>query len=70
MVKGGDSMKKLLGCFLSVMLVVCFAGPVAANTLVPSVGGFGSYWDGAAENHHDIIHVLRFQLRNKILGNV
>ncbi|MBW2575660.1 MAG: PEP-CTERM sorting domain-containing protein [Deltaproteobacteria bacterium] len=43
-------MKKLLGCFLCVMLLFCLATPAAANTLVPSVEGTGAYWDGAATN--------------------
>jgi len=50
MVKGGDSMRKLLGCVLGLMLVFCLSAPVAANTLVPSLGGTGLYWDGAATN--------------------
>lgn len=43
-------MKKLLGCFLCVMLLFCLPSPGAANTLVPSAGGTGAYWDGAATN--------------------
>ena len=43
-------MRKLLGCVLGLMLVFCLSAPVAANTLVSSVGGTGSYWDGAATN--------------------
>jgi len=31
MVKGGDSMKKLLGCFLGLMLVFCLAMPATAG---------------------------------------
>ncbi|MBW1694808.1 MAG: PEP-CTERM sorting domain-containing protein [Deltaproteobacteria bacterium] len=43
-------MKKLLGCILCVMVLLFLSTPVAANTILPSAGGFGSYWDGAATN--------------------
>jgi hypothetical protein len=43
-------MKKLLGLFLCVVLVFFVAPTVSANSLVLSLGGTGSYWDGAATN--------------------
>jgi hypothetical protein len=43
-------MKKLLGCFLCLMLMVFLAAPATANTLVTSLGGTGDYWDGFAAN--------------------
>ena len=44
-------MKKLLGCFLCVMLVCFLSTPATANTLIPdTLGGTGAYWDGAATN--------------------
>ena len=42
MVKGGDSMKKLLGCFLCVMLVFCFAGPATAGIFLGSTDGLAN----------------------------
>jgi len=36
--KGGDSMKKLLGCFLSIILVLCFAGTAMAYPVDIPIG--------------------------------
>lgn len=44
-------MKKLLGCFLYMMLLVCLSTPVSANSLVPDdFGATGPYWDVFATN--------------------
>ena len=72
--KGGETVKKSLACFLGVMFLFCLTIPASADLLVFDVDppGMGAYWSGEDTNGQNLFNsgdAAEEAWLNALLGN-